>query len=185
MSLNKVVEDILRRGEAKKQETIRLGEQERDQQVLQADKRIQEDRTKAEKKIEASIALMEQQEISSVELESKKMLLAAQRQAMEELREQVLSELASYPSEKRKKLYAKLVARARKELGNCGVYSNKEDKALLQLPSSMSVEGEIECVGGLVFESKDKSVRLDYRFESLLDDVWNRNMQEIFARLFR
>ncbi len=185
MSLNKVVEDILRRGEEKKQEIIRLGEQERDQQILQADRRMKEDREKAEKKVEASIALMEQQEISSVELESKKMLLAAQRQAMEELREQVLSEMASYPAEKRKKLYAKLVAKAKKELGNCSVYSNEGDKAVLQLPAGMTVAGTVECAGGLIFESKDKSVRLDYRFESLLDDVWNRNMQEIFAKLFR
>lgn len=183
--MNKVVEDILRRGEERKQEIIRQGEEERDQQIVQADKRIQEDRAKAEKKLESSIALMEHQEVSSVELESKKMLLAAQRQAMEELREQVLAELATYPSDKRKKLYSKLVAKAKKELGDCSVYSRKEDKTLLQLPAGMPYAGTIECVGGLVFESRDKSVRLDYRFESLLEDVWNKDMQEIFAKLFR
>jgi len=35
-----------------------------------------------------------------------------------------------------------------------------------------------------VFESKDRAVRLDFRFETMLDDVWNKRMQEIFGKLF-
>jgi V/A-type H+-transporting ATPase subunit E len=184
MSLNKVVEDILRKGEEKKREIIQLGEKERDELIVQADKKITENRLKAEKRTEALIAQMEQQEISSAELESKKTLLAAERLAMEELRQQVLEDLANYPSDKRKKLYSKLASRAKKELGECFVYSNMEDKALLQLPSGVISGGIIPCKGGLIFESKDKTVRLDFRFESVLDDVWNKNMKEIYDRLF-
>jgi len=181
--LNKVVEDILRKGEEKKREIIRLGEKERDEQALLAEKKIEENRRKAEKRTKSLIAQMEQQEISSTELESKKILLAAQRQALEELKEQVLAELARYPGDKRKKMYPKLVSRAKKELGECYVYSNKDDKSLLQLPEGMTSAGIIDCRGGLVFESKDRSVRLDFRFESLLDDIWNKEMQEIYSKL--
>ena len=46
MSMNKVVEDILHKGEEKKREIVRLGEKERDEQVLQAEKRIEENRAK-------------------------------------------------------------------------------------------------------------------------------------------
>jgi V/A-type H+-transporting ATPase subunit E len=185
MSLNKVVEEILRRGEEKKQEIIRHGEQERDEQIKQVEKRIVDERLKAEKRTTSLISQMEQQELSSGELESKKALLAAQRQVMDDLKQQVLHELESYPDDKRKKVYSKLVSKAKKDLGECFVYSNKEDKALLQLPSSMTFAGTVECRGGLVFESKDKSFRLDYRFESMLDDVWNKDIQEIYSRLFR
>ncbi len=184
MSLNKVVEDILRRGEEKKQEIIRLGENERDEQLLQADRKVEENRKKSEKKAEAAIIQMEQQEMSSAELESKKTLLAAQRKIMEDLKAQALEELSDYPVDKRKKVYSKLVSSAKKELGDCYVYSNKSDKSLLQLPSGMTSGGVIDCSGGLVFESKDKSVRLDYRFETVLDDVWNAKMREIYAKLF-
>jgi vacuolar-type H+-ATPase subunit E/Vma4 len=44
--------------------------------------------------------------------------------------------------------------------------------------------GTIDSRGGLVFESKDRSVRLDYRFEGVLEDIWNKNMYEIYKRLF-
>jgi len=184
MSLDKVVEDILQKGEEKKREIIRLGEMERDEQLKQADKKIVEDRQKSGKKTEASIALMEQQELSSAELESKKSLLAAQRQTMEDLKEQVLDALRDYPVDKKKKLYSKLAARAKKELGDCYVYSNKSDKAVLQLPTGVTDAGTIDCHGGLVFESKDRCYRLDYRFESVLDEVWNKEMQQIYAKLF-
>jgi V/A-type H+-transporting ATPase subunit E len=184
MGLDKVVEEILRRGEEKKQEIIRLGEKERDELVGQADKKIADNRQKSEKKAETTIVQMEQQELSSAELESKKALLAAQRQVMEDLKQQVLDALGGYPAEKKKKLYAKLAARARKELGECYVYSNREDKAVLQLPSGVTDAGTIDCHGGLVFESKDRSYRLDYRFESMLDEVWNKEMKEIFTKLF-
>ena len=177
MSLNKVVDEILRKGEERKREIIQLGQKERDEQVLQADKKIQENRQKAEKRSEAKTAQMEQQELSSAELESKKTLLAAQRKVMEDLRSQALEELASYPSDK-------LVSKAKKELGDCYVYTNKADKPLLQLPSGMTSGGVIDCAGGLIFESKDRTVRLDYRFESILDDVWNGKIREIYEKLF-
>jgi V/A-type H+-transporting ATPase subunit E len=185
MSLNKVVDDILHKGEEKKREIVRLGEKERDEQVLQAEKRIEENRLKEEKKTRSLVAQMEQQELSSAELESKKILLAAQRRALEELKEQALAELAKYPADKRKKLYSKLVAKAKKDLGECYVYSSKDDKALLQLPASMALGGVTDCIGGLVFESKDRSVRLDFRFESLLEEIWNKKLQEIYGKLLR
>jgi len=185
MSLNKVVDDILHKGEEKKREIVRLGEKERDEQVLQAGKRIEENRLKEEKKTRSLVAQMEQQELSSTELESKKILLAAQRRALEELKEQALAELTKYPADKRKKLYSKLVAKAKKDLGECYVYSSKDDKALLQLPAGMAGGGVIDCIGGLVFESKDRSVRLDFRFESLLEEIWNKKLQEIYGKLLR
>ena len=184
MSLNKVVEDILRRGEERKREIIHEGEKERDELLQQADKKIAEESLKAKKKNDAFIAQMEQQELSSAELESKKTMLAAQRASMEELKQQVLEELGRYPAERRKRLYTKLVSKAKNELGECVVYSNRNDRSLLQLPNGMSAGAPIDCLGGLVFESKDRSIRLDFRFESMVEDVWNKDMREIFTRLF-
>lgn len=184
MSLEKVVEDILRRGEEKKQEIIRQGERERDEIVSQADVQIDEHRQKASARADAQISQMEQQELSSAELESKKALLSAQRQVMEELKAQVLAEMSQYPAEKRAAMYAKLMDRAKKELGECYVYSNSSDKPLLKLVPGMTSGGVIDCRGGLVFESKDRAVRLDYRFESMLEEVWNSKIQEIYSGLF-
>jgi V/A-type H+-transporting ATPase subunit E len=184
MSLDKVVEEILKRGEQRKAEIIREGEKERDEQISLAEKKFEEGRHKSERRNRLLIEQLEQQEASSAELESKKNMLAAERAVMEELRGAVLAELANYSPERRKMLYSKLISSAKNELGECTVYSRKEDRPLLQLSSGVTYGGEIDGIGGLVFESKDRSVRLNYRFENLLEDVWNSRIREIHKRLF-
>ena len=184
MSLDKVVEEILRRGEERKLEIIRLGEKDRDELIAQARKKIAEIEAKGENRTKGSIAQMEQQDVSSAELESKRMLLESQRKVMDELKEEILVDLAKIPTDRRKRMYSKLVARAKSELGECYVYSTEKDKALLQLPSGMQIGGTMDSRGGLIFESKDKTVRLDFRFETLLDDLWSSKMKEIYGHLF-
>jgi len=184
MSLEKIVEEILKTGEERKLEIVRQGERERDEHIAQADVQIAEHRAKAKDRAGAQVSQMEQQEFSSAELESKKVLLSAQRKAMDEAKSLVLSEIADYPAEKRAAMYSRLMARAKKELGECYVYSNAADKPLLKLAAGMASGGVIECRGGLVFESKDRTVRLDYRFETMLEEVWNRKIQEIYSTLF-
>jgi len=184
MGLEKVVEDILRRGEEKSSEIVGLGEKERDEQIHQAEIKAAEERQNTERRTQVIIAQMEQQELSSAELESKRSLLEAQRQVMESLKEQVLAELENYPEQKRKRLYSRLVQKAKKELGTCKVYSTKADKELLQLPYGVTHVGFFEGPGGLMFESADGSLRLDYRFESMLDDLWNEKLRDIYMKLF-
>jgi V/A-type H+-transporting ATPase subunit E len=185
MSLEKVVEDILRRGEESKQEIVRQGERERGEHVSQADDVIAEHKEVATRRADSQISQMEQQELSSAELESKKALLSAQRQVMDEIKSQVLTEISNYPEDKRRTMYARLMEKAKKELGECYVYSNASDKQLLRPIPGITIGGTVDCRGGLVFESKDRAIRLDYRFESMLEDAWNKKIQEIYSSLFR
>ena len=184
MGLEKVIDDILKRGEAKRKEIVKTGEMERDNQIAHARKEIEATRAKAEERTRTTISQMEQQELSAAELESKRALLEAQKKVMDDLRSQTLEELARLPADKRKKIYSKLTAKAKAELGECFVYSNDREKSLIQLPIGMSRSGTVETIGGLVFESKDHTVRLDFRFETILEDMWSAKMKEIYTRLF-
>ena len=184
MGLDKLVEDILRKGQEQAQEIIRQGEAERDEQMGSAEGEMRQSREKALKKIEGQIAQLEQHELSSAELESRKILLAAQREVLEDLKDRTLAELAAYPPEKKQALYARLFAKAKGILGDCNVYSNEADRPSIKPPTGITSVGTIDCAGGLVFESKDRSVRLDYRFETMLEEVWSQKMNEIYTQLF-
>lgn len=179
-----MIEDILRKGEERAQEIIRQGERERDEPVRSADAELKTDRESAHKRAEAQITQLEQHELSSAELESRKMLLSAQREVLEDLRERILAELAVYPEDKKQMLYARLFSKAEEILGDCYVYSNKADNALLKRSPRVASGGTIDCLGGLVFESKDRTVRLDYKFETMLEDIWGKKMNEIYTQLF-
>ncbi|MGB2825355.1 MAG: V-type ATP synthase subunit E family protein [Thermoplasmata archaeon] len=184
MGLEKLIEDILRKGEERAQEIIRQGERERDEPVRSADAEMKTDRERAQKRAEAQITQLEQHELSSAELESRKMLLSAQREVLEDLRERILAELAVYPEDKKQMLYAKLFSKAEGILGDCYVYSNKADSALLKRSPRVASGGTIDCLGGLVFETMDRTVRLDYRFETMLEEIWGKKMNEIYTQLF-
>jgi V/A-type H+-transporting ATPase subunit E len=43
---------------------------------------------------------------------------------------------------------------------------------------------EIDMSPGLILENEDGSVRLDYRFKTILDSIWNREMKTISNMLF-
>ena len=43
---------------------------------------------------------------------------------------------------------------------------------------------DIDGLGGFVLESKDGSVVLDYRFDSLLEDAWKANLGPVNKALF-
>lgn len=179
-----MVEDILRRGDERSQEILRQGETEKQEQIDLAEKDISANRDRAEKRLEAQITQMEKHELSSAELESRKMLLAAQREILEDLKERVLVELSTYPKDRRDAMYSRLFAKAKDILGDCYVYSNKDDASTLNPPAGVTKGGVIECSGGLVFESTDRSIRLDYRFETVLEELWNKKMNEIYSQLF-
>ncbi|MCJ7488801.1 MAG: V-type ATP synthase subunit E family protein [Thermoplasmata archaeon] len=184
MGLEKLIEDILRKGEERAQEIIRQGERERDEPVRSADAELKTNSESAHKRAEAQITQLEQHELSSAELESRKMLLSAQREVLEDLRERILAELAVYPEDKKQMLYAKLFSKAEEILGDCYVYSNKADNALLKRSPRVASGGIIDCLGGLVFETKDRTVRLDYKFETMLEEIWGKKMNEIYTQLF-
>ena len=179
-----MIDDILRKGEERAQEIIRQGERERDEPVRSADAELKTNSESAHKRAEAQITQLEQHELSSAELESRKMLLSAQREVLEDLRERILAELAVYPEDKKQMLYAKLFSKAEGILGDCYVYSNKADNALLKRSPRVASGGTIDCLGGLVFETMDRTVRLDYRFETMLEEIWGKKMNEIYTQLF-
>lgn len=179
-----MIDDILRKGEERAQEIIRQGERERDEPVRSADAELKTNSERAHKRAEAQITQLEQHELSSAELESRKMLLSAQREVLEDLRERILAELVVYPEDKKQMLYAKLFSKAEEILGDCYVYSNKADNALLKRSPRVASGGTIDCLGGLVFETMDRTVRLDYRFETMLEEIWGKKMNEIYTQLF-
>ncbi len=184
MGLEKLIEDILQKGAERAQEIVRQGERERDELVQSADADMKANHEKSLEKVEAQIAQLERHELSSAELESRKILLSAQREVLEDLRERALSELALYPQDKKQMLYARLFSTAERTLGDCYVYSNKADNAWLKPPPGIVSGGTVDCLGGLVFESKDRTVRLDYRFETMLEEIWGKMMNEIYTQLF-
>ena len=134
--------------------------------------------------VAAEIERLTTQELSSAEIEARKIVLNAQKEILDRLRDSVLDALVNLPAERPEALMKKLLKIAERDLPD-GILRCAERDCDMVARNSRYERGEpIETAGGFVVTAKDGSLTLDMRFETLVDDFWNRRLKEITERLF-
>ena len=89
----------------------------------------------------------------------------------------------------KEKLYQSLLKKAEKEIDVYAVYVNKSDfdvvksiaKSILKNKESIKEE---EILGGIIAENKDGTIRVDYSFDSLLEEFRQKSLADISEKLF-
>ena len=117
------------------------------------------------------------QDLARAELEARKIVLAGQKDALDEVYRRALERLAGL-KENADFLRALLKANAAEWKGG-QVYSNPKDAALVKGIVGSAFAGPTDCAGGVVIESADGTRRVDLRYESILRDVWDDSVREV------
>lgn len=193
MSLETVVDDI--RDEARSQaEEIREDARRRAQEIVaEAEDDAEEIVAEAEREAERSVEQEREQTLSSAKLEAKQKRLAARREVLQGVREQVEHRVGTLEGERRRELTGELLEAAAREFEDSDdvqVYGRADDRELLESILSdpeyegFTYAGEYDCLGGVVVESEGTRVRVNNTFDSVVDDVWEDNLREISAMLF-
>jgi V/A-type H+-transporting ATPase subunit E len=177
MGLETVIEDVLARGRSEAEEIRRatLAERER---ILQ-DARTEGAKLLAQRELEAKQATERAriQALARAELESKKIVLSAQKELLDQVYAAVLEKLPRL-AEGEGLLRSLLQAHA-EEWRNGKVSSNARDAEAVKAIVGKNFGGTVECVGGVVIDSADGSRRIDLRFETLLADIWRDSIKEV------
>jgi len=189
MSLDTVVEDIREEARARAEEIREEAEQDAEEITDEAEAEAEEIREQRQAEVDETIAREREQRVSSAKLEAKQQRLEMRRDVLAEVREAVESELAALEGERREELTQSLLdaAMAEFDADDGVVYGRSDDEELLRdllADSAFEYGGEYECLGGVVVESESSRVRVNNTFDSLLDSVWDDNLQEISTRLF-
>ena len=177
MGLELVVEDVLVQGRAEAEAIRAVGRAEHNRMVTEAraeGAQVLSGREDEGRRVAERIRV---RELARADLESKKIILAAQKDVLEEVYQGVLRRLRSIPDAG--PLLRSLLERNRAEWSGGRVLANASDAATVQVVVGKSFGGIIDCVGGLVIESADGSRRIDLRFESVLADVWTNVIREV------
>jgi len=174
---------------------VAKGDEEAERILAEAKKKCDEDIRKAkedaERLVKASAekgaidaARLENQELSSAELDAKKMRLVAQKEVLDSVLRAALKRLGDLPPEKRRAILGRLLIEARGTLPKGRAYARPED--LTQVSSAgYSNAGPLASSGGVIIESEDGRVRLDLRYETVLHYVWAKHTKEIVSLLFK
>ena len=180
MGLEAVKEEIVR--QAKEQETALLAEarKEANRIMREAEKKIEEMKEKSESEIKRMIDVIKKQELASGELENKKMILEAKKQVIENVFNEAKKRIEKLDDKKRELYIKKLLEKIKNEIEISYVYCNKKDAKFLK---GFNV-ANADIIGGLTAENKEKTVRVDYSFETMLDSVKEAQLQNISKILF-
>ena len=70
------------------------------------------------------------------------------------------------------------------EASGARVYSSKESEEAVKKLTSLSYAGNIDCIGGVILENEDGTIRLDFTYDSILKDVYERSLKQISDILY-
>ncbi|WP_049927924.1 V-type ATP synthase subunit E [Halopiger goleimassiliensis] len=191
MSLDTVVEDIREEAHARAEEIRTEAEARAEEIESAAEEDAEEIRAEAEREVEREIEQLREQRLSSAKLEAKQKRLEARRDVLAEVREAVEEELAALEGDTREELTRELLEAASTEFDegdDVSVYGREDDRELIESIladyDGYAYAGEYDCLGGVVVESEGSRVRVNNTFDSVLEDVWEENLQSISNRLF-
>ena len=191
MSLETVVQDIRQTARERAEEIREEGEARADEIVAEAESDAEEILAQAEREAEREVEREREQRLSSANLEAKQERLAARRDVLQSVREDVEAEIAGLSGETREELTAELLDAAAAEfegLDAVSVYGRADDADLIEGLvadyDGYEYAGEYDCLGGVVVEAEASRLRVNNTFDSILEDVWEDELKEIAARLF-
>ncbi len=182
MGLENVVNDILEQAKSEVATIEAEAQDEADNIINEAKAKAKTIITEIQAKIEADIQRKIKQEKSSAQLEVKRTALNAKKDVLDSVYESAREAISSLSSEKNVELLKAILD----NYGSDGtrVYSNGRDARLVQEMTDLTFMGEIDCIGGLVIENDDGSVRLDNTFDNILDDVSEQTLKPVSDILF-
>jgi len=190
MSLDTVVEDVRDEARARAAEIREAADAEADEIIAEAEadaERIREERLA---EVDRQIDQEREQTLSSAKLEAKQERLGARRDVLEDVYDDVEAAIASLDDDRRRELTETLLDASLAEFDDdeaVAVYTRAEDVELLEelvADRNAQVDGEIDCLGGVVAESDTSRVRVNNTFDSILDAVWDDELKHISERLF-
>lgn len=180
MGLEAVKEEIIRSAKEQSNSLIAEARREANRLIKEAEKKIGGMRDKSEIETKKMLDIIKRQELASAELENKKMILDAKKQIIEGVFIEAKKRLESLDDKKKEIYMKKLLEKTKKDIETAYIYCNKKDVKFLK---GFNVE-TINIIGGLIAENKEKTIRVDYSFETMLQSIKENELQRINNLLF-
>src|SRR3989442_2395997 len=166
MTLENAVEAILEQGKAEANRVLEEARNERQRMLSEVRAEAAKALGETEKAARVEADRKRVQELARAELESRKIVLAAQKEALDKVYEGALERLGRL-SDNAEILRRLLKANESETRSGAQVDCSPRDEALLRKIGGGSFAGTIGCAGGAVDESADHARRADFRYETL------------------
>lgn len=187
MPLDAVLEEIKRKGEEEVRRIEAETKKEVERLIAEAKAEAEALLKRAREEVEKEGEALRKQEISSLNLELKRMMLAKQREITEEVFRKLRQRIAEMDEKTRKSILKKLIERNARE--GMLLYVRKEDEELVReiikkSKLELKIAGNISALGGVVLEDPSGEVRINLTFDEMLSQLYEKKLGEVAKLLF-
>ena len=156
-----------------------------------AGERAVEIRRTAEDEVTRQAAHVTDLEVSSANLAVKRMYLNTQKDLLDQVYRATLDAIGRHPDGFRRDTLKALLTRARGEIREGSVFCSERDaRALQEILRSPEYDGfrfggSVDIPGGIIIESGDGQLKIDYGYRTFLDQVWEAGLKDASDILFQ
>ncbi len=184
MGMEALVDEILQSAEKQADEILKNARKEARSIIRDAEAKISKLRKDWEEENDHILGDLRRKRKASAKLEASRILMNAKKELMDELFNSLLDRLEGLEKKEKEKLISKLADLVKKEIDVARVYCNKNEGRLISKYFKGASVRYFRCRGGFIAESKDSSVSVDMRYETLLDKVKKEITKEVGPMLF-
>jgi V/A-type H+-transporting ATPase subunit E len=184
MSLDKVLKDIQSRCEEDTERIRREG-------MVEAERLLKEAQAKRKVLLEASLSdarkaieRLRVQEISRIELENRREYLMMQKDLLDRALEKARERLAALPADKDRDFLRRLLGKGG-ITATVVISSRRQEATVKALAPSLRYGGSIDCLGGIILQTVDGSIRYDLRYETMLEQAAQASVKDVAKVLFQ
>ena len=149
-----------------------------------ADAKIAEMKDREDKKLKEAVERLNRQELSSAELESKKIVLAKKKEILADAFDATLADLVNAPSDVKLAQYKAMVKAVVDVIPSPKALMSVNDSFTAEDLGVVSVEKDSRIVAGLILQSEDGQVEVDMQFSTLLQTIWDSEIKAVSDILF-
>ncbi len=183
MGLEKVKQEILEKAQKEADEIVAAATAEAKAIMKSAEKQMQDYGKMVAEDEDKKSELMKRREVASAELELQKQMLTAKNRLIESVFAEVKQKLKTRSDKNREADVKALLKVASQEMDVAVVQCSGRDMGFLE-GSGLKIARNDAMLGGVVAESPDGRLRVDYSYDSLLGQVRSKVLSDVARKLF-
>lgn len=181
MSLEKVNEEIKEHAGHQAKEVLHAAKQTAKEIKQAAEAETKSFEQAAEQYVEEAKMQLSLKEQVAINLETKKLLFEAKKEVLDDVFAKARTRINNLEKKKKEELLKVLIKKASNELQIAAVYSNAQDAKVLAKHGNYQIKIMPEIKAGFIAENNTATIRIDYTFTTLFEQVKQQALQKVAA----
>ena len=178
MGLEEVGKEVLRKANLEVERIRKEAEKEAAEIMKKAQQKVQDYRKKVEEEIKRKLEVIKTRELTQSNLDVRNQILNSKKEAIESAFDKALKRLIDSPKDRNEAILGKLLEKAQSEIQISKIHCNKKDREFVSDNQYVEMQDY-----GLMAENEDTTIRVDYTFKTLLQQLKEEKLAEVAKQL--